>query len=162
ACSSGQCGTAAERSANPPDVIRRLEDTDGDGRFDRSTLFADGLTFPQGVLWHDGAVYTASPPSLWKLEDTDGDGVADRRTELVTGFPFTGIADDLHGPCLGPDGRIYWGVGRFDYAVRRPTGPVIRRGKAPLVLRSKTDGGSLEVFSGAMGNPVEMAFGAAG
>jgi putative membrane-bound dehydrogenase-like protein len=160
--SSGQGGSAAERLANPPDVIRRLEDTNGDGRFDKSTTFADGLTFPQGVLWHEGAIYTASPPNLWKLEDTDGDGVADRRTVLVTGFPFTGIADDLHGPTLGPDGRIYWGVGRFDYAIRRPRGPIIRRGNAPLVLRAKTDGGSLEVFSGAMGNPVEMTFGPAG
>jgi putative membrane-bound dehydrogenase-like protein len=160
--SSGHGGDAIELSAKPADVIRRLEDTDGDGRFDRSTVFADGLTFPQGVLWHEGAVYTASPPSLWKLEDTDGDGVADRRTELVTGFPFTGIADDLHGPCLGPDGRIYWGVGRFAYAIRRPRGPVIRRGQAPLVLRSRPDGESIEVFGGAMGNPVEMAFGPSG
>ena len=44
--------------------------------------------------------------------------MADRRQELVTGFPFTGIADDLHGPCLGPNGRLYWGVGRFDYAIQ--------------------------------------------
>ena len=123
--------TATSCSRNPPDVIRCLEDTDGDGRFDRSTVFADRLTYPQGVLWHDGAVYTASPPSLWRLEDTDGDGVADRRTELVTGFPFTGIADDLHGPCLGPDGRLYWGVGRFDYAIRKPGGPVDPHGARP-------------------------------
>jgi hypothetical protein len=59
-------------------VIRRLGDTDGDGRFDRSAVFADRLTFPQGVLWHDRAVFVASPPSLWRLEDTDGDDVADR------------------------------------------------------------------------------------
>lgn len=109
-------------------MIRRLEDCDGDGRFDKSVVFADKLTFPQGVLWHDGAVYTASPPSLWKLVDRDGDGVADHREELVTGFPFTGIADDLHGPCLGPDGRIYWGKGRFPHEIHKPGGPLIHRG----------------------------------
>src|SRR5262249_26026225 len=156
--SSGEGGNAAQRAETLPDVIRCLEDTDGDGRFDRSAVFADRLTFPQGVLWHDGAIFTASPPSLWKLEDRDGDGVAESRTELVPGFPFTGIADDLHGPCLGPDGWIYWGVGRFDYDIRRPKGPSIRRGKAPVVMRATPDGEDIEVFSGAMGNPVEMAF----
>src|SRR5579863_2075225 len=64
--------------------ITRLEDTDGDGKFDKRVTFADELVFPQGVLWHDGAVYTASHPSIWKLVDTDGDGKADRREEFVT------------------------------------------------------------------------------
>src|SRR6476660_7718474 len=49
-----------------------LEDTDGDGKFDTSRVFADGLVFPQGVLWHDGALYTASHPSFWRLEDPEG------------------------------------------------------------------------------------------
>ena len=89
---------------NPPHRIRRLEDADGDGRFDTGTVFADKLTYPQGVLWHDGAVFTASPPSLWRLEDTDGDGVADRRQELVTGWVLTGVADELHGPTWGRTG----------------------------------------------------------
>src|SRR5215831_15550795 len=75
--------------------ITRLEDTDQDGKFDRSTTFADGLVFPQGVLWHDGAVYVASHPSLWKLQDTDGDGKADRREELITRFNFNGNGCDI-------------------------------------------------------------------
>jgi putative membrane-bound dehydrogenase-like protein len=156
--SSGHNLNPQQLTARPPDTIRCLEDTDGDSVFDRSTVFADGLTYPQGVLWHDGAVYTASPPSLWRLEDSDGDGVADRRTELVTGFPFTGIADDLHGPCLGPDGRLYWGVGRFPYSIRKPGGPLIRDGSSPLIMRCRPDGEEIEVYSAAMGNPVEVAF----
>src|SRR5207245_2165223 len=68
-----------------PSRIIVLEDTDGDGVFDRSSVFADGLTFPQGVQWHDGALYVASPPSIWRLEDRDGDGRADTRTEIATG-----------------------------------------------------------------------------
>jgi putative membrane-bound dehydrogenase-like protein len=160
--SSGHNLDAAALRKDPPDVIRCLEDTDGDGRFDQSTVFADRLTYPEGILWHDGAIYTASPPSLWRLEDTDHDGVADRRQELVTGFPFTGIADDLHGPCLGPDGRLYWGVGRFDYDIRKPGGSLIRHGRTPLIMRCRPDGDEVEVFSAAMGNPVEMAFTAEG
>src|SRR5215469_12257608 len=50
-----------------PHRIRLLEDTDGDGRFDRSTVFADRMTMPMGVLWYRGALYSASPPSLWQL-----------------------------------------------------------------------------------------------
>ena len=58
-----------ELSKNPPHVIRMLEDTDGDGRFDKSTVFADKLVFPQGIVWHDGAVYCSSPPASggWKI-----------------------------------------------------------------------------------------------
>ena len=70
--------------------ILLLEDTDGDGKFDKSTVFADGLVFPQGVLWHDGALYTMSHPSMWKLEDPEGKGVATKRTEMVTKFNFNG------------------------------------------------------------------------
>jgi putative membrane-bound dehydrogenase-like protein len=156
--SSGQDFSMSGRLHARPDVIRRLEDSDGDGRFDKSTVFADRLTYPQGVLWHGGAVYVASPPSLWRLEDSDDDGVADRRRELLTGFPFTGIADDLHGPCLGPDGRIYWGVGRFPYNIRYPGGPIIRSGRSPLIMRSRPDGRDVGVVSAGMGNPVEVAF----
>src|SRR5215831_17791848 len=87
----------SELLKDPPHRIRLLEDTDGDGTFDKSKVFADKLVFPQGLLWHDGSVYTTSPPSFWKLEDTKGDGVCDKRTELVTGFANTGVADDAHG-----------------------------------------------------------------
>jgi putative membrane-bound dehydrogenase-like protein len=145
-------------SNNPPHRIRRLDDIDGDGRFDIARDFADKLTYPQGVLWHEGAVYTASPPSLWRLEDLDGDGIADRRQELVTGWPLTGIADELHGPDIGPDGRVYWYCGRFPHEIRRPGGPIVRRGRAPLVLRCRPDGADIEILSGAQGNPVAAAF----
>jgi len=142
----------------PPHRIRLLEDAKGDGRFDKSTVFANKLTYPQGVLWHDGAVYTASPPSLWRLEDTKGTGVADQRQELLTGFTFTKWADDLHGPFLGPDGRIYWTSGRYPHAVKRPGGEVLVKGNGPRILRCRPDGGDVEVFCNGIGNPVEVAF----
>lgn len=66
--------------------VRCLEDTDGDGRFDRSTLFAEGLNFPNGILtWRDGVIVTAAPEILF-LRDTDGDGRADTREVLVSGL----------------------------------------------------------------------------
>src|SRR5437764_10557443 len=65
--SSGANLPGRELVKDPPHRVVILEDTDGDGRFDRSRVFADRIVFPQGLLWHDGAVYIASPPSLWKL-----------------------------------------------------------------------------------------------
>src|SRR5204863_1969082 len=46
--------------------IVRLEDTDGDGKFDRRTVFADKMMFPEGCLWFHGSLYVSAPPSIWK------------------------------------------------------------------------------------------------
>jgi putative membrane-bound dehydrogenase-like protein len=149
---------AVERAKRLPGSIRMLEDTDGDGRFDKTTLFADKLAFPMGALWHDGAVYTCSPPSLWKLEDTDGDGVADKRQELVGTFGSSGNAADIHGPFLSPDGRLYWCDGRHGHEIPRPDGTVMK-GNAARIFRCKPDGSELEVVcGGGMDNPVEIVF----
>jgi putative membrane-bound dehydrogenase-like protein len=146
-----------ELSKNPPHKIRLLTDTGSDGRFTKSIVFADRLTYPQGILWHDGAVYTASPPSLWRFEARGG-GAATVRRELLTGFTFTKWADDLHGPFLGPDGRVYWTCGRYPYAVKRPGGKVLAQGDGPCIFRCRPDGTGVEVFSNGIGNPVEVAF----
>jgi putative membrane-bound dehydrogenase-like protein len=151
-------GTSEILVKDPPHSIRMLEDTDGDGRFDKSTLFADRMTFPMGALWHDGALYVASAPSYWRLEDTDGDGKADRRREIVTRFDFGGNACDVHGPFLGPDGRLYWANCNRGYALGRPDGTVLK-GKTAGVFRSRADGSDIElVCGGGMDNPVEIAF----
>ncbi len=147
-----------ELAKNPPHKIRLLEDTDGDGQFDTSKVFAEKMLFPQGVVWHDGSIYCASPPSFWKLTDTDGDDVADVREELATGFANTGVADDMHGGSLGPDGRIYWCCGRFPHRIQRSGGEVVHEGTAPLVLRCRPDGSDLEVVCGSQGNAVGVAF----
>src|SRR5262245_49754485 len=147
---------------DPPHAIRLLEDTDGDGRFDKSTLFADKMTFPMGALWHDGALYTASAPILWRLEDTDGDGVADRRQEFVSKFEFAGNACDIHGPFLGPDGWIYWANCQRAFEIRQRDGTVLK-GKAAGIFRMRPDGSDIEmVCAGGMDNPVEATFTAEG
>lgn len=156
--SAGTNFKAAELLKQLPDRIIRLEDTDGDGKFDKSTVFADKLSFPQGVCWHDGALYVASPPSVWRFVDTDGDGKADKREELVSKFGFIGNAADVHGPVLGPDGRLWWCDGRHGHDIEMADG-VKTKGKAARVFRMKSDGTDLEVFcGGGMDNPVEVAF----
>ena len=148
-----------DRGAKPPDVVRYLTDTDGDGIYDKSVLFADKIVFGTGLVCYDNAVYVTSPPSLWKLEDQTGDGQADKQTELITGFAFNqSCTDDVHGACLGPDGRIYFLPGRFHHKIQVPGGPMIVEGVGPWLMRCRPDGREAEVVSGAVGNPVEVAF----
>ncbi|HEV3137248.1 MAG TPA: PVC-type heme-binding CxxCH protein [Pirellulales bacterium] len=150
---------ADELLSQLPNMIRMLEDTDGDGRFDKSTLFADKMTFPQGAAWFRGALYVASPPCIWRLEDTDGDGVADRREELVQEFGFTGNAADIHGCFVSPTGRIAWCDGRHGHDFKGENGQTPSKGLAARVFSCRPDGSNVEVFcGGGMDNPVEVAF----
>jgi glucose/arabinose dehydrogenase len=150
--------SADELRARKLGRITLLEDRDGDGAFDTSRVFADGLVFPQGVLWHDGAVYIASHPSLWKLEDPGDTGRTTRRTELVSGFGFNGNGCDLHGLFLGPDGRLYWADGRHGDKVRTREGEDLK-GLAARIWRCRTDGREVErLCGGGFVNPVEVAF----
>lgn len=142
-----------------PNFVRVLEDTSGDGRFDRSTVFAEGMTFPQGALWHDGALYVASPPALWRLEDSDGDGVADRRIEIASGFEYTGNAADVHGPFLSPTGRLFWCHGRKGHEVYQKAGELVSKGRGARIWSVNPDGSEIEVYGGGgMDNPVEVTF----
>ncbi len=91
----------------PTGRIRLLEDTDGDGKPDRSRIFADNLVLPSGVMrWKRGVIVTSAPDVLY-LEDTDGDGRADRREVLVTGFARTNPQHMVNTPEFGLDGWIY-------------------------------------------------------
>src|SRR5262245_50042536 len=142
-----------------PSCIRVLEDSKGNGIFDKSSIFADKMSFPMGCLWNDGAVYVCSPPSLWRLRDTKGTGTADERVELITKFGFSGNAADIHGPWLGPDGRLYWTDGRHGHEIKKPDGTIQTKGKAARIFRSKIDGTNVEVVcGGGMDDPVQMAF----
>jgi putative membrane-bound dehydrogenase-like protein len=141
-----------------PNSVRLLEDTNGDGRFDKFSVFADRMTFPTGALWHDGALYVCSPPYLWRMEDRKGRGVADVRKELVGKFSFWGHAGDIHGPFLGPDGRLYWTDGLVGHHIERAGAPALA-GSASRIYRCKPDGSDVEVVcGGGMDNPVMMTF----
>ena len=157
--SSGSNDDVQTQLAERPHRILRLEDANGDGRYDGRTVFADKMMLPEGVLWHDGSLYVTAPPSIWKLTDTDEDGVADLREEWFDAKTLTGCANDLHGPYLGLDGWIYWTKGAFaEQTYDRPgREPFVTR--AAHIFRRRVNGGPVEpVLTGGMDNPVEVVF----
>lgn len=137
--------------------IRLLEDPDEQGRFRKSTVWADKLVFPMGLVWRDGKLYVADPPDLVALEDSDGDGKADKRTVLLSGF---GHRDNgsLHGLTFGPDGWLYLTIGDPDgYKVKRKDGTTLI-GTTGGLLRCRPDGSDLEALCSGFENLVEIAF----
>jgi hypothetical protein len=99
------------REGGGMDRIRIVEDTDGDGRADAFTTFADSLNIPTSLVPVDGGVVVAQAPHMLFLEDTDGDDRADDRTELITGW---GTFDTHAGPSnlhYGFDNMIWGSVG---------------------------------------------------
>jgi putative membrane-bound dehydrogenase-like protein len=159
--SSGKNIRGAAMAETPECRIRMIEDLDGDGRFDRSTIFAEKVGIPMGVLWHEGALFVASPPDLLRFDDTNGDGLADKRTVLLTGWFVKGTAS-LHGPFLGPDGWLYLTDGRHGFDIRTKEGTNLK-GLAARIWRLRPDGRNLESFAGGgMDNPVEIVFTAGG
>jgi putative membrane-bound dehydrogenase-like protein len=113
-----------EPPASPRGVIALLTDTDGDGRYDRRSDFATGLTYPNGVLPWDGGVFVTVAPDLLYLKDTDGDGVANERRVVLTGFNTNRTAQiRFSHPTMGPDGWIYMTAGLNGGRVSSPAHP---------------------------------------
>jgi putative membrane-bound dehydrogenase-like protein len=84
-----------------------LEDTNGDGRPDRRSVFADKLAMPTGVMaWKKGVLITDAPDVLY-FEDTNADGKADIRKVVLTGFAFTNPQHTVNNPIYGLDNWIY-------------------------------------------------------
>ena len=96
-----------DNRGKPGGRVRFLEDRDGDGRYERSTLFLDEIPFPTSVLpWGKGVLVTAAP-DLFYAEDTDGDGRADRRETLYSGFGTSNQQHQVNGLRWGLDNWVY-------------------------------------------------------
>ena len=157
--SSGSNDNVQQQVEDRPHRVVRLEDTNDDGVFDKSTVYADKLSFPEGAMFFDGSFYVAAPPEIWKFTDTDDDGVADQRDVWFDGKTLTYCANDLHGPYLGPDGWIYWCKGAFAEQTYQQTGKSDFVTKASHIFRRHPSGGPIEsVMTGGMDNPVEVVF----
>ena len=123
------------------DSIRICEDTDGDGKADKFTVFAEGLNIPTGLVFANGGVIVSQPPRFLFLKDTDGDDKADVREEIMTGWGIGDThaqANNLH---YGLDNWLYGCVGYSGYR-----GEVAgkKTSFAQGTYRFKADGSQLE------------------
>ena len=100
--------------------IRLLEDADGDGQFDKSTIFAEGLAWPTAIHCWRGGVLVADAPDILYFKDTDGDGKADERKVLFTGFGRSNVQGLLNSFTWGLDNRIYGATSSSGAQVTRP------------------------------------------
>lgn len=129
----------------PNDKILILEDTDGDGRMDKQTVFADGLHLPIGFVLGDGGVYVSQQPNLMFLQDTDGDDVADHRETILHGFDTADSHHSISAFTWGPGGSMYFQEGTFHHTqVETPYGP--RRVKDAAVFRYEPRTEKFDIF----------------
>ena len=86
--------------------VRKLIDTDGDGKFDESFVFAEGLSWPTGICCWKGGVYVTATPDIWYLKDTDGDHRADVREKAFGGFRKYNVQAVINNPQWTLENRI--------------------------------------------------------
>tara|TARA_R110002049_G_scaffold27321_2_gene94327 strand:+ start:592822 stop:596742 length:3921 start_codon:yes stop_codon:yes gene_type:complete len=109
----------------PNDKMVILEDTNGDGRADKSTVFADDLHIPLSFEFGDGGVYVSEQPHLAFLKDTDGDDRADVHEIVMSGFGTEDSHHSLHDFTWTPDGDLIFRESIFHHSqVETPYGPV--------------------------------------
>lgn len=133
--------------SKPGGRVRFLEDTDNDGTYDRSTLFLENVSTPNGILvWRKGVLISAAPDILY-AEDTDGDGRADQVKKLFSGFGEGNQQHRVNGFCWGLDNWVYLANGDSGgVVVSKLTGTQVDiRGRD---LRIRPDEGLIEPIAG--------------
>ncbi len=145
------------------DRIKILEDTHGDGRADKVTIFADGLNLATGLLVGNGGVYVGQAPDLLFLADTNHDDTADTRTTVLTGFGRQDRHELLNGFAWGPDGWLYMTHGVFTHSVvKAPEGAQPGVEMTAAVARYDPGTKKFEVFGDGTSNPWGVDFDRAG
>ena len=143
---------------NPQFRINLLEDTNADGKYDKSTIFADKVGFPQGGVFYKGSLYASSAPDLIKFTDSNNDGVADIREVILSGWVLNINANSLVGPSLAPDGWFYMTNAIDGFDVTTKEGQRLK-GETARTWRVRPDGSGLEwISAGGMNNPVELTY----
>lgn len=91
----------------PIGKVRLLEDTDDDGVFDKSQIFAHDFSWPTGIAVYRGGIFVAATPDVWYLKDEDGDGQAETRTKIFSGFRKLNVQAVANNLIWGLDHKIY-------------------------------------------------------
>jgi len=134
------------------DEVLVLEDTDRDGKADKTTVFADDLLIPTGVLPGDGGCYVANSTDLLFLKDTNGDGKADQRRTVLSGFGTEDTHHLLHTLRWGVDGAMYMNQSIYIHShIETPHG--VKRLNGGGIWRFRPDTMELEVFCRGFVNP---------
>ena len=145
----------------PNDRIVILEDNDGDGHADRSTVFAEGLLIPQSVMPVPGGAYVCSATEFIHLIDRDGDDRADERRVVYAGFGNADVHHMIHGFRWSPWGELYFTQSIYiNSYVETPWGPRRLNGSGIWRFRPETE--RLEIFARGMINPWGHSFDAWG
>ena len=146
------------------DAIKILTDTDGDGKADKVTDFADGLNIPTGVLpWHKpehkAGCIAWSIPNIWYFADTDGDDKADHREIL---FGPLGYEKDTHGMCssfrMGLDGWVYATHGFNNTSHFKAKDGSTLDLHSGNVFRFRPDGSRIEKWTSGQVNPFGLCW----
>lgn len=140
----------------PGGRVRFLEDTNSDGTYDKSTLFLEGVAFPNGVLaWRKGVLVSAAP-DVFYAEDTDGDGKADLKKVLFTGFAEGNQQHRVNGFSRGLDNWLYLANGDSGGTIRAVAAlmrPIAEEEVKAIDIRGRDvrirpDTGELEAIAG--------------
>lgn len=145
--------------------VYQLKDSDGDGLADWSQMqvydFHEEVTdVAGGIMKTDDALYVAAGPDMWRLMDTNGDGIMDEKKSLSHGYAIhIGFgAHGMSGVEMGPDGRIYWGIGDIGFNGKGDDGTEYKYPNRGVIARSNPDGSDFEIFAMGVRNTHEFVF----
>ncbi|WP_161890459.1 HEAT repeat domain-containing protein [Pontibacter russatus] len=145
--------------------VYRIEDTSGDGIADKSQLvvedFNDEVTDVAGaVMAYGDDLFVGVAPDLWRIKDENGDGVADKKTSISHGYGIhVGFGGHgMSGLEMGPDGKVYWGIGDIGFNGTGPDGQKWEHPNSGVIVRANPDGSDFEVFAHGLRNTHEFVF----
>lgn len=145
--------------------VYQLKDTDGDGLADWGQMqvydFHEEVTdVAGGIMKTEDALYVAAGPDMWRLMDTNGDGIMDEKKSLSHGYAIhIGFgAHGMSGVEMGPDGRIYWGIGDIGFNGKGDDGTEYKYPNRGVIARSNPDGSDFEIFAMGLRNTHEFVF----
>ena len=145
----------------PIDKIIVVEDTNGDGKADKSTVFVDGLLVPTAVIPGDGGVYVGQSTELLFFKDTNGDAKADERKIVLSGFGTEDSHHNVHTLRWGPDGQLYFNQSIYIRTDTETPNGVVRL-KSGGIFNLRGDSMDLDVFVRGFCNTWGHAFDAYG
>ena len=143
----------------------RISDESGDGIADKAQLYIEDFNeeisdLANGILFHEGDVFIGIGPDLWRTKDLDKDGIADVKESISHGYAVhIGFGSHgMSGVTVGPDGRIWWGIGDIGMNVIDKDGNHWKYPNQGVIVRSEPDGSNFEVFAAGLRNTHEFVF----